>query len=272
MKRWGLNRSFEKTVVSPWKYFNARSESIAIKPMFQSLLLHQKRRCVVPVDGIYEFKKETNGTKQPYYLQHSDNNNSNNNDKKHNKVLLLAALYDVWTPPPSTSSSTSSTDVNMPLHSFTLLTMDACPKISSWLHHRQPVILTNDLAREWLNPSSTVNPTKVLSDILSSEKVSNPSLMWHPVSNQINSGSYQGIDSCISSKKRKGSIMSFFNMKKRKATNKEETEKKVKKKVKMEKKEQTSMHSGGGGGWCCRLCTFVNKSIVLRCEMCQHIK
>ena len=83
--RWGLCRSWEKSLTSPWRAFNARCESVLLKPMFKQLM--PTRRCVVPIDGFYEFKKLENGKKQPYYLF--------SNDSKH-RHLLLAGLYDTW--------------------------------------------------------------------------------------------------------------------------------------------------------------------------------
>ena len=63
--RWGLCRSYEKQLTSPWApgHFNARSGSVAQSGMFKSLL--KQKRCVVPIDGFYEFENLSNGKKQP---------------------------------------------------------------------------------------------------------------------------------------------------------------------------------------------------------------
>ena len=54
LMRWGLCRSWEKQLTNPFRVFNARSESLTEKAMFYQLLT--KQRCVVPMNGFYEFR------------------------------------------------------------------------------------------------------------------------------------------------------------------------------------------------------------------------
>ena len=49
---------------------NARVETVASKPAFRRAL--KKRRCIVPADGYYEWKKLDCGKKQPYYMTPQD--------------------------------------------------------------------------------------------------------------------------------------------------------------------------------------------------------
>src|SRR5262249_51132417 len=49
--------------------FNARSESVAEKPLFREAFKH--RRCLIPASGYYEWKQTPNG-KQPYYYRRRD--------------------------------------------------------------------------------------------------------------------------------------------------------------------------------------------------------
>src|SRR5690348_13439162 len=58
---WGLVPAWSKDPTSG--FINARAETVAIKPSFRTLFL--RRRCLVPADGFFEWKK--NGKKQPYY-------------------------------------------------------------------------------------------------------------------------------------------------------------------------------------------------------------
>ena len=195
--RWGLCRSWEKQLTSPFRVFNARSESVAEKPMFYQLLA--KKRCVVPLNGFYEFKSLSNGTKQPYYLHHHD---------KEGKQLLLAALYDVWTPHHSVENEDTDKYVqenDASVASVTVLTMDAHSKLH-WLHDRQPLVLHEDLAKVWLDPKS--DPHQVLARIRL--ECTTPPVQWHAVSNKINTSSYQGSDCSVHIDKVKGSIVSFF--------------------------------------------------------------
>jgi putative SOS response-associated peptidase YedK len=64
--------------------FNARSESVTEKPVFSRLL--QRQRCVVLLDGFYEWKADAGGKKQPYYVSFGEGN-----------VMRMAGLYDTWT-------------------------------------------------------------------------------------------------------------------------------------------------------------------------------
>ncbi|RWR87189.1 putative SOS response-associated peptidase YoqW isoform X1 [Cinnamomum micranthum f. kanehirae] len=62
--------------------FNARSESVSEKASFHHLV--PNNRCLVAVEGFYEWKKD--GTKkQPYYIHFNDQ-----------RPLVFAALYDYW--------------------------------------------------------------------------------------------------------------------------------------------------------------------------------
>ncbi|KAL2935735.1 Embryonic stem cell-specific 5-hydroxymethylcytosine-binding protein [Bienertia sinuspersici] len=81
--KWGLVPSFTKKDEKPdhYKMFNARSESIGEKASFRRLI--PKNRCLVAVEGFYEWKKKPK--KQPYYIHFKDN-----------RPLVFAALYDSW--------------------------------------------------------------------------------------------------------------------------------------------------------------------------------
>ncbi|KAI3932901.1 hypothetical protein MKX01_031883 [Papaver californicum] len=82
--KWGLIPSFTKTTEKPdhYRMFNARSESISEKASFRRLL--PKNRCVMAVEGFYEWKKD-GSKKQPYYIHFKDDH-----------PLVFAALYDSW--------------------------------------------------------------------------------------------------------------------------------------------------------------------------------
>ena len=51
------------------RMINARAETAAEKPSFRSAF--RSRRCLIPADGFYEWKRE-NGGKQPYHLRMED--------------------------------------------------------------------------------------------------------------------------------------------------------------------------------------------------------
>lgn len=238
-----------------------------------------------------------------HYLQ-----NQNNGGVQTNKPLLLAGLYDTWDEKGKTTTEEINNDDqdkddddNATLFtSFTLLTMESHSSIS-WLHHRQPLILSEEMAKEWLSPTS--DPEQVL--LLIRRAAKDPQLKSYPVTNKMNSNKYQGRDCSLNSKESKGSIMSFFGSASKKKKRKVEQtvveedkvvgkdmkepmlkKKKVKKglsffgsasnkkdmKVEMDVKVKESSSLSQSGSWSCGACTFVNKSITLKCDMCQTKK
>src|SRR3979411_238075 len=67
--RWGLIPSWAKDSSGAAMMINARSETASTKPAFRDALIN--RRCLVPADGFYEWKK-TGKTKQPYCFEIND--------------------------------------------------------------------------------------------------------------------------------------------------------------------------------------------------------
>ena len=55
--KWGLVPLSAKNTADAAKLINARAETVADKPPFRSAFLH--RRCLVPADGFFEWKKIT---------------------------------------------------------------------------------------------------------------------------------------------------------------------------------------------------------------------
>ncbi|TYG62034.1 hypothetical protein ES288_D07G195900v1 [Gossypium darwinii] len=130
--KWGLIPSFTKKSDKPdfFKMFNARSESVCEKASFRRLL--PKSRCLVAVEGFYEWKKDVS-KKQPYYIHFKDG-----------RPLVFAALYDSW-----------ENSEGEKLHTFTILTTSASSTFQ-WLHDRMPVILGDKGSIDaWLNGSKT---------------------------------------------------------------------------------------------------------------------
>jgi hypothetical protein len=63
--RWGLIPSWwTRTAKEVPATFNARAETLAVKPMFRDAL--RRNRCFIPASGYYEWLKTPTG-KQPYY-------------------------------------------------------------------------------------------------------------------------------------------------------------------------------------------------------------
>ncbi|XP_065873312.1 uncharacterized protein [Euphorbia lathyris] len=184
---WGLIPSFTKKTDKPdfYRMFNARSESIGEKASFRRLL--PKRRCLVAVEGFYEWKKD-GSKKQPYYIHFKDG-----------RPLVFAALYDSWQNPEGEI-----------LFTFTIVTTSSSSALD-WLHDRMPVILNDKGATDtWLNASSA----KL--DVL--KPYENSDLVWYPVTPAMGKTSFDGPE-CIkeiqlkNEEKNTVSISKFFQRK-----------------------------------------------------------
>ena len=68
--RWGLVPYWAKDLNVGFANINAKAEGIETRPAFRDVF--QRRRCLVPVDSFYEWKKTGTG-KQPYAIaQHTE--------------------------------------------------------------------------------------------------------------------------------------------------------------------------------------------------------
>lgn len=85
MMRFGLIPSWSKEKKTRYSLFNARAETVAKKPIFRHLL--NKKRCLVPTTGFYEWKK-VGSRKVPYFIH-----------LKGEKYFALAGLWDHWKDP-----------------------------------------------------------------------------------------------------------------------------------------------------------------------------
>ena len=127
--RWGLVPSWSKDMSGAAKLINARGESVAEKPSFRAAFA--ERRCLVPVDGFYEWRTE-NGVKQPFRIGF-----------RGGKPFAFAGLWESWTAPEGAENAGETVDT------FTVVTTDANPKIRP-IHHRMPVIVDPAEYDVWL--------------------------------------------------------------------------------------------------------------------------
>lgn len=125
--RWGLIPYWAKEASIGNRMINARAESVAEKPAYRWSF--RKKRCLIPTDGFYEWKKEGKA-KQPYLIRRKDA-----------KPFAFAGLWDRWQDPE-----------RGPIDTFTILTTDANELIRP-LHDRMPVILDPRDFDLWLDPA-----------------------------------------------------------------------------------------------------------------------
>ena len=125
---WGLIPSWAKDSSIGNKMFNARAETIAEKPSFKNAF--QKRRCLIPADGFYEWLK-LEKMKKPLRFS-----------LKSEKPFGLAGLYETWISPEKKQINTC-----------TIITTDSNELIQS-IHNRMPVIVKKELEDFWIDPDN----------------------------------------------------------------------------------------------------------------------
>lgn len=121
---WGMpfNGSEDKKNISD--VINARAESLSEKPFFSALL--QNHRCLVVMDGYYEWKREGKPI-QPYYFTFPNHG-----------LFVVAGLYKSW--------MTQTQDKRF---GASLITLEASDNIKQ-IHDRMPAILSPSEAKNWL--------------------------------------------------------------------------------------------------------------------------
>jgi putative SOS response-associated peptidase YedK len=70
LMRWGLVPYWAKDIKIGFSTINAMAETVDTKPVFREAF--QRRRCIVPVDNFYEWKKLGPKEKQPYAIALAD--------------------------------------------------------------------------------------------------------------------------------------------------------------------------------------------------------
>jgi putative SOS response-associated peptidase YedK len=160
--RWGLVPFWAKDPKIGYRMINARAETVTEKPSFKNAFA--KRRCLIPADGFYEWKKEEKH-KTPYYIFLSSN-----------RPMSLAGLYEIWRP-----KDRAEAEETPPLHTFTIITTAPNEKMRE-LHDRMPVIIPPDGRETWLEPDAEIERLKdMLLPAPSSE------IDFHEVSTVVNS-------------------------------------------------------------------------------------
>lgn len=131
MARWGLIPSWAKEINTGYSTINARAETVAEKPAFQSAFQH--RRCLIPVDGFFEWQEISNSKiKQPWYISLISQ-----------KPMALAGLWEHW------QGSDGSE-----IESCTII-VTAGNELMQPIHNRMPVILSPEKWGTWLDAANT---------------------------------------------------------------------------------------------------------------------
>ena len=155
--RWGLIPAWAKEPNIGHRLINARAETVAVKPSFRAAFA--KRRCLVPADGFYEWRRE-GSAREPWYIAPRDGG-----------LLAFAGLWERWRVPeggalPGSLGERRPGDV---VETFTILTTEANETMRA-LHHRMPAILPPEMFQPWLSGEDVeLGPTS--KDLLAMHRV-----------------------------------------------------------------------------------------------------
>jgi putative SOS response-associated peptidase YedK len=120
--RWGFVPFWEKSDKPKLAPINAQAEKLTTNAMFKQSV--QKRRCLVPADGFYEWLRLDEDTKVPFDIH-----------LKNRKPFFMAGVYEkpVAGRPPTFAIVTTSAN-----------------ELMAKIHNRMPAILDDAKAREWV--------------------------------------------------------------------------------------------------------------------------
>jgi putative SOS response-associated peptidase YedK len=157
--RWGLIPSWADNPKIGNRLINARSETAAEKPSFRAAF--RRRRCLVPADGFYEWKKNPETSKKtPMRITLAEG-----------EPFAFAGLWETWT--------ASGGD---PTETFTILTTSPNELLGT-IHHRMPVILKRSAENIWIDPEKE-DPQELTSLL---RPYPAEEMMAYPVSTVVNS-------------------------------------------------------------------------------------
>ena len=147
------------------KMINAKSETLLEKPSFPGSF--RKRRCLIPDDGFYEWRKGGK-QKQPLHIRRTDK-----------RLFAFAGLFEP-----------AHAGVKEVVGTCTIITAEPNELLKT-IHHRMAMILTPDDEEVWLNPKTSIERA---SECLRPYPLDD--LVAIPVSRDVNFPGAQG-PSCI---------------------------------------------------------------------------
>jgi putative SOS response-associated peptidase YedK len=160
LMRWGLIPFFSKDGKSKFPMINARAETVdtnnAYKGPFRS------RRCLIPADSFYEWKRIDAKTKQPMRIM-----------LKSEELFAFAGIWEYWKPK-------DGSDLKEMVSCSIITTVPN--SLMEHIHDRMPVILSPDLYQDWMNPAN-----QDIGELKEYLIPYDPSVMKaYPVSNAVN--------------------------------------------------------------------------------------
>ena len=173
---WGLVPFFAREPTGGGRTINARVETVLDKPSYRRAV--RTSRCLVPVDGWYEWTRAEQGAdgprarKQPWFMTPADGSG-----------LALAGICETW--------RSRDDEAAAPLLSFSVLTRDAQEDLRE-VHERMPLVLDADLHADWLDPS--LRATGEVADLLAAARSRRAAIARAPVGTAVGSVRSNGPD------------------------------------------------------------------------------
>jgi putative SOS response-associated peptidase YedK len=128
--RWGLVPFWAKDPKIGDRMINARAEKLATSNAFKRAF--ERKRCIVPADGFYEWQKIEGKRKQPWFIRRRDG-----------EPLAFAGLWETWHDP-------DADDDAPPLRSCVIITTEPNELLEP-IHDRMPVVLPESQWDTWLD-------------------------------------------------------------------------------------------------------------------------
>lgn len=122
--RWGFLPHWYKSENGGPLLINARAETIAEKPAFKAAA--RERRCLIPASGFYEWTKDADGNRLPWYIRPKDSD-----------ILAFAGVWQDW-------------EREGKAHTTCAIVTTNANAAMTEIHHRMPVIVAPDDWALWL--------------------------------------------------------------------------------------------------------------------------
>ena len=146
--RWWLTPSWSQGPSQKFAMFNARSETVATSRAFQKPF--ERQRGIIPATSFIEWQRNedvgASSNKQPYKIEPVGG------------AFFFAAVWDFW-------DRGSVQDINFEhedergeadgIYSVSMLTIQSQAPFST-IHHRQPLILSHQQAKIWVDPAQDI--------------------------------------------------------------------------------------------------------------------
>lgn len=129
--RWGLIPFWAKDPAIGNRMINARAETLAEKPSFRRAFA--ARRCLIPADGFYEWRKQGKGASRPFYIRLRDDG-----------LFGFAGLWEEWKSPDGEVVTTCA-----------IITVEP-NELMAGIHNRMPAILKPEHEAAWLDRSNDI--------------------------------------------------------------------------------------------------------------------